>query len=228
MTRGPSWPWLLIGSACIIAFFVMRVAFDISFLVTAVTVVVLSIIGSLLLTTASAPSPPPADSAGDKDAPRAEPFVLTEADLLAGKAVSGFTVAPGQSIGGGRFPRLALLLGESVLLAVSGGHGGSFLRASLGYLVLTDRRLIFAGERPVFDILAFLPFRTNLRELSLPYAGIDGVDLQRRLNLGMQLASFRPALVIRTTELTEHIFWPNVFDLEAFAARIKGQPLLPP
>jgi len=226
VNRGPSWPWFLIGAACIVAFFVMRIAFDISFWVTAVTVFVLSIIGSLLLTTAAAPSSPAADSVGEQ-APRAEPFLLTEADLLAGKAVSGFTVVPGQSIGGGRFPRMPLLSGENVLLAVSGGHGGSFLRASLGYLVLTDRRLIFAGERPVFDTLAFLPFRTNLRELSLPFAIIDGVELHRRLNLGMQLASFRPALVIRTTELTEHVFWPNVFDLAAFAARIEGQPLPP-
>ena len=225
MTRGPSWPWLLIGAACIAAFFVMRVAFDISFLVTAVTVVVLSIIGSLLLTTGAAPPSPAAESVGEQAAPRAEPFLLTEADLLAGKAVSGFTVVPGQSIGGGRFPRMPLLLEESVLLAVSGGHGGSFLRASLGYLVLTDRRLVFAGEKPVFDVLAFLPFRTNLREVSLPYAMIEGVHLQRRLNLGMQLASFRPALVVHTNDLTHHVFWPNVFDLEAFAARIEGQPL---
>jgi hypothetical protein len=210
--------WFFIGAARIGAFFVMRSP-SISFWVTAVTVCAVD--HAVLLTTAAAPSPPAADSVGEQS-PRAEPFLLTEADLLAGKAVSGFTVVPGQSIGGGRFPRMPLLSGENVLLAVSGGHGGSFLRASLGYLVLTDRRLVFAGEKPLLDTLAFLPFRANLRELSLPFAIIDGVELQRRLNLSMQFASFRPALVIRTTELTQHVFWPNVFDLAAFAARIEG------
>ncbi len=220
MTRGPSWPWFINGAVCIAAFFILRLVFDIPFWITAIAVVTLSIIGSLLLTTASTPAPPEVGQAGDTAAPRAEPFLLTEADLLEGKAVSGFTVVPGKSVGGGRFPSIPLLVGEHIIMSVSGGHGGGFLRASLGYITLTDRRLIFTGEKPLFDLFAFLP-NANLRELTLPYLDIEGVALQRRLNLGMQLGSLRPAVIVQTIDLRQHVFWPNVFDLDAFAARLR-------
>jgi hypothetical protein len=219
--------WLQIGGIALVVFFVLRVGFDIPFWVVAITVVVLSMVGSILLRPADVPvtpvshDPTAVDPAAPPQVVRGEPFVLSEDDLAAGRGVSGFMATSGQGVGGGRFPLIELELSERVVLAVSGGRGSSFVRASLGYITLTDRRLIFTGERPLFDLLFFLPGRANLRQLSLPYRGIEDLRLAKRFNFGMLLGSLRPAVVIRTRDRQEHVFWPNVFNLLAFIDRIE-------
>ena len=163
MRGGLGGQWLLTGAISLIVFFLLRVVFDIPFWVSAITVVILSMVGSVLLASGGAPAGQlpvdhgPVDSNSPPRVERTEPFLLTEADLAAGKGVSGFIAVSGKSVGGGRFPEVVLEPTERVRFAVSGGRAGSFLRASLGYITLTDRRLIFTGEKPLFDLLFFLP-----------------------------------------------------------------------
>jgi len=219
--------WLLTGAISLAVFLALRVAFDIPFWVSAITVVILSMIGSVLLGSAaesplaSSKDPGLVDPVAPSNVARSEPFVLTEDDLAAGKGVSGFMAVSSQSVGGGRFPEVVLEPAERVSFAVSGGRAGSFLRASLGYITLTDRRLIFTGEKPLFDLLFFLPGRNRLREVSLAYTAIEDIRLAKRFNLGMLLASLRPAVVVRTRDRQEHAFWPNVVNLLAFIDRIE-------
>jgi hypothetical protein len=189
-------------------------------------VVLLSMVGSVLLANGEARSRPDATpgSSGRDAAPvveRGEPFLLTESDLAAGRGVSGFTATSGAGVGGGRFPRVELAANERVNVSVSGGRAGGPLHASLGYITLTDQRLIFTGEKPLLDPLFFIPGRSRLRELSLPYASIETIRLAKRLNLGMLLGSLRPAIVIETRDGIEYVFWPNVFSLLGFIDRIE-------
>jgi hypothetical protein len=147
--------------------------------------------------------------------------MLTPEDMAERRGVSRFGAVSGASVGGGRFPSFALEPDEQLVVAVSGGRGGGPLRASLGYITLTDRRLIFTGEKPLIDLALLLPFLRKLRQLSLPYTSITGIRLQRRRNFGMLVGSMRPAVIIKTNEGREHTFWPNVFDLDAFVRRIE-------
>ena len=56
----------------------------------------------------------------------------------------------------------------------------------------------------------------------MAYSAIESVQLAKRYNLGMVLGSMRPAVVIRTKSGLEHVFWPNVFDLDAFVLSLRA------
>jgi hypothetical protein len=221
--RGFTGQWGVVGLLCLVTYVLLRVVFDIPFAPTMIAVLILSIAGTLLFSPAREPLERPASQrGGDSAAPRRdEPFLLLPEDLVLNRGVSGFGAVPGESVGGRRFPRVPLEPGEQLVAAVSGGRAGGPLRASLGYITLTDRRLIFTGEHPLIDLAVVLPFLRNVRLLSLPYAEIESIRLQRRRNYGMLLGSMRPAVIIRTHAGREHTFWPNVFDLEAFVRRIE-------
>jgi hypothetical protein len=129
-----------------------------------------------------------------------------------GTGLWGFKVRNGRDVGGGLYATIKLEAGEGVDLATSSMQANGRLRADSGYLILTNRRVLFTGQR-----IPPLKGRTIL----LPFPEIGAVTVAKRHNVGAFLGSLSDAVVISKLEGKEYIFWPSLIDKTALVGRIE-------
>jgi hypothetical protein len=128
---------------------------------------------------------------------------------------SGFDAKSGDHVGGGSLARENLSVDEQVADWVQCAHSKNLWHLRAGYLVVTNRRLIYTPNHP--------PLLGKEGATSIDRDRITELYWESRRRWFFLDSLTNPALVVRTVEEEEHTFWPalNADEREAFEETIR-------
>ncbi len=129
----------------------------------------------------------------------------------------GFGAVAGQYVGGGLFVRVGLASGEPLRAVLLARYEAPRWFYTTGYLILTDRRLIYTPYRWPFSLM-------NSHPLCIDLSAVTTVAVMKRHDAGNPASMLLPGMLISTIGGRQHYLWPvaSEDEIRALAARIQG------